>query len=306
MAGLCDLHFHSVFSDGTDTPERLAALAAEIGLSAAILTDHDTMDGVPRFLAAAAKVGVRSMSGLELSADVPGRTVHLLCYGCDPHEPGLADALRRVRDGRAARNREIFAKLARAGAPVTEAEAAAQAGPASVVGRPHIAAALVAKGFAADRADAFRRFLARGAVAYAERFRLSPAQAIALAHGAGGVVSLAHPVTTGYNPAELRRFVEKLVGEGLDGLECLYTGFLPGQVEEYLGLAADFGLVVTGGTDYHGANKPNIRLGTAYGGLKVRAESFDALVERVGRMKCGTSASAPHGQRTRTERVVPC
>ena len=285
MGGLCDLHFHSVFSDGTDTPEELAALAARTGLSAAVLTDHDTMAGVPRFLAAAAAAGVRAMTGLEISANVPGRTVHLLCYGCDPEERALADALRRVRDGREERNRRIFALLARAGAPVSEAEAAAFAGDGGVVGRPHIAAALVAKGFAADRHDAFRRYLARGSIAYAERFRLTPATAIALAHGAGGVVSLAHPVTTGYNPAELRRFVAELAQDGLDGIECLYTGFLPGQVEEYVGLAAEFGLVATGGTDYHGANKPNIRLGTAYGGLKVRAEAFDALLERIAEKK---------------------
>ena len=146
-----------------------------------------------------------------------------------------------------------------------------------------IAAALVRRGFAADKADAFRRFLARGAPAYAERFRLSPETAIEVARGAGGMVALAHPATTGYNVAELERFVSRLADAGLEGLECLYSGHLPRQVEEYVGLAHKFGLVITGGTDYHGTNKPNIRIGVAYGGLHVRDEAFDEIAARLAR-----------------------
>ena len=287
----CDLHLHSVFSDGTDTPEALAKLAADAGLSAAILTDHDTMDGVPRFLAAARALGLRAMPGLEVSADVPHRTVHLLCYGCDAGEPRFADALRRLREGRAARNEEIFRRLARLGRPVSGEEAAAEAGGA-VVGRPHIAAALVRKGFAADKGDAFRRFLSRGAPAYAERFRLTPEEAIDLARGAGGMAVLAHPATTGYNTAELERFVSHLAEAGLEGLECLYTGHLPRQVEEYVGLARRLGLAVTGGTDYHGANKPNIRIGVAYGALHVRDEAFDEILSRLAQRN---QAPSPEG-----------
>ena len=133
---------------------------------------------------------------------------------------------------------------------------------------------------AEDRVDAFRRFLGRGAPAYAERYRLSPEEALSLVAGAGGVVSLAHPASTGYNPAELRRFVGRLAEHGLAGIECLYTGYLPNQVEEYVGLAREFGLLVTGGTDYHGDNKPGIRIGVAYGRLKVPLSAFEALEAR--------------------------
>ena len=280
MAGLIDLHLHSTYSDGTNTPEELVALAAEAGLAAAVLTDHDTMEGTPRFLAAARAAGLRSLAGMEISADVPHRTVHLLAYGCDPSEPRLAAALARVRDGRAERNARILEKLAKLGCPVMMDEVRAEAGNAEVVGRPHIAAALVRRGFAEDRVDAFRRFLGRGAPAYAERFRLSPEEALSLVAGAGGVVSLAHPASTGYNPAELRRFVGHLAEHGLAGIECLYTGYLPNQVEEYVGLAREFGLLVTGGTDYHGDNKPGIRIGVAYGRLKVPLSAFEALEAR--------------------------
>ncbi len=280
MAGLIDLHLHSTYSDGTNTPEELVALAAEAGLAAAVLTDHDTMEGTPRFLAAARAAGLRSLAGMEISADVPRRTVHLLAYGCDPAEPCLAAALARVRDGRAERNALILEKLGRLGAPISMEEVRAEAGNAEVVGRPHIAAALVRRGFAEDRVDAFRRFLGRGAPAYAERYRLSPEEALSLVAGAGGVVSLAHPASTGYNPAELRRFVGRLAEHGLAGIECLYTGYLPNQVEEYVGLAREFGLLVTGGTDYHGDNKPGIRIGVAYGRLKVPLSAFEALEAR--------------------------
>ena len=280
MAGLIDLHLHSTYSDGTNTPEELVALAAEAGLAAAVLTDHDTMEGTPRFLAAARAAGLRSLAGMEISADVPRRTVHLLAYGCDPAEPCLAAALARVRDGRAERNALILEKLGRLGAPISMEEVRAEAGNAEVVGRPHIAAALVRRGFAEDRVDAFRRFLGRGASAYAERYRLSPEEALSLVAGAGGVVSLAHPASTGYNPAELRRFVGRLAEHGLAGIECLYTGYLPNQVEEYVGLAREFGLLVTGGTDYHGDNKPGIRIGVAYGRLKIPLSAFEALEAR--------------------------
>ena len=280
MDALADLHLHSTFSDGTFTPERIVALAVEAGLAAAVLTDHDTMEGTPRFLAAARKAGLRSIAGMEISADVPHRTVHLLAYGCDPDEPRLAEALRRVRDGRAERNARILEKLARLGCPITMDEVRAEAGNDKVVGRPHIAAALVRRGFAADPSDAFRRFLARGASAYADRFRLAPEDALELVAGAGGIVSLAHPASTGSNPAELRRFVGGLAEHGLAGIECLYTGYLPNQVAEYVGLAREFGLLVTGGTDFHGDNKPGIRIGVAYGRLKVPLSAFEALAAR--------------------------
>ena len=143
-----------------------------------------------------------------------------------------------------------------------------------------IVALAVEAGLAADPSDAFRRFLARGASAYADRFRLAPEDALELVAGAGGIVSLAHPASTGYNPAELRRFVGGLAEHGLAGIECLYTGYLPNQVAEYVGLAREFGLLVTGGTDFHGDNKPGIRIGVAYGRLRVPVSAFDALEAR--------------------------
>ena len=279
---MTDLHLHSTFSDGTCTPEEVAALAKEAGLSAAVLTDHDTWAGFARFRAAAEAAGLRTATGMEISADVPGRTVHLLAYGFDPDDGPLAAAAEKIRDGRRVRNAEILAKLARLGCPVSAGEVAREAGSPDLVARPHIANALVRKGFARDRADAFRRFLERGAPAYADRYRLAPEEAIRLVRGAGGATCLAHPFSARFgSAAELRAFVAGLADAGLDGIEVHYTGHLPGQVEELLGLARAFGLVATGGSDFHGANKPNVRVGVAYGGLKVPDEAFDAVLART-------------------------
>lgn len=284
IAVMVDLHLHSTCSDGTDEPEALAAKASAAGLTAAVLTDHDTMDGTDRFMAAARAHGLRSLPGMELSCEVPGRTVHILAYGCDAGDESLSKALSRIREGRRERNAEILARLSRMGRHISMGDVEREAGEGSeVVGRPHIARALVRKGWARDHADAFRRYLGRGAPAYVERYRLNPGQALALIAGAGGVSSLAHPHQIGMNKAELRRFVSSLVEEGLGAIECLYTGYWPSQIEEYLGIARDFGLLVTGGTDYHGENRPSVSIGIAYGGLKVTDETFDKLAE-----KCAT------------------
>lgn len=285
---MVDLHLHSTCSDGTDPPEALAALAAGAGLSAAVLTDHDNMDGTERFIAAAAALGVKSIPGMELSCESPGRTVHMLAYGCDASDAPLAAAVRRILDGRRERNVEILARLSKIGKRVSLEEVMREAGEgATTIGRPHIARALVRKGWARDHADAFRRYLGRGAPAYVDRYRLDPATAISLVRGAGGVASLAHPHQIGMNKAELRRFVGELAEAGLGAIECLYTGYWPQMVEEYLGLARDFGLLVTGGTDYHGANRPAVKIGVAYGGLKVSDETFAALAA-----KCAESRAA--------------
>lgn len=283
---MVDLHVHSTFSDGTDSPEEIVALAKAKGLSAVVLTDHDNAAGQARFAAAAAEVGLRTLTGMELSADVPGRTVHLLAYGFDPAHAELAEAASKIRDGRNARNSEILAKLTKIGCFITMSEVRAAAG-SDLIARPHIAQVLVQKGYARDKRDAFDRYLGRKGAAYCERFRLPPEECIRLVRAAGGQVSLAHPASTGYNRSELHQFVEGLVHAGLAGIEVYYTGHLIGQIREYMDLVSEFNLVPTGGSDFHGANKPGIELGTAYGSLAVPDVCFEALADR-----CATGGAA--------------
>ena len=278
---MIDLHVHSTFSDGTCTPEELVELGAAAGLAGMALTDHDTTEGVPRFLAAAEARGLRVLPGVELSVDVPGTPVHILAYGCDPANAPLRDALVRVREGRHRRNVEIAAKLVRLGCCITWKDVADAAGEGGVVARPHFAQALIKRGYARNKQDAFRRFLAKGAPAYVDRFRLAPEDALRLVAEAGGVTSLAHPALCAIAPAALRDLVARLAAAGLGGIEAYYTGHHQEQVNALLRLADEFHLVPTGGSDFHGAATPEIRVGTAFGALKVPDESFDRLLERL-------------------------
>lgn len=275
-----DLHFHSIFSDGALTPEELAA-AARAGLTAAALTDHDTTAGVPRFLAAAAGLGLRALSGLEISVDRHPGVLHMLGYGCDVRHPGLQQGLERLRRGRETRNAEILRKLAALGAPVTEAQVRAQAG-GEVVGRPHFALALVAAGHVADKNEAFTKFLARGQPAYCERDRLTVEESIRLIHAAGGLAVLAHPFTLKLGRENLRRTIGTLKETGLDGIEAYYPEHDGPSRDEYIGLARAFDLLVTSGTDYHGpALTPDIRLGAGFGSLRAPDELVEKLLARL-------------------------
>ncbi|MGI5869891.1 MAG: PHP domain-containing protein [Kiritimatiellia bacterium] len=278
---MIDLHIHSTFSDGTFTPEELVELGTDAGLSAMALTDHDTAAGVPRFLAAAKAKGMRAVSGVELSVDVPGVAVHILAYGCDPGHAPLGEALAKIRDARHRRNVEIIARLVRLGCGITWKDVTDAAGDGGVIARPHFAQALVKRGYARSRQDAFRRYLAKGAPAYVDRFRLEPEEALRLVADAGGVSALAHPMLCGLDSTLLRDLVAGLASIGLGGIETYYTGHTVEQVDALLGLAEEYNLVPTGGTDFHGDASPQIQIGTAFGSLRVPDDSFDRLLERM-------------------------
>ncbi len=278
---MIDLHMHSTFSDGSLSPEALVELGASAGLTAMTLTDHDTTGGVERFLAAAASKGIRSVSGIELSVDVPGVVVHILAYGCDPGNVALNEALARVRDGRHRRNVEILSKLSKLGCPIAWDDILKLAGEEGLVARPHFAQVLIKKGYVRSKQDAFDRYLAKGAAAYSERYRLLPEDAIRLIAEAGGIASLAHPALCGLTSTDLHALVARLAAAGLAGIEVYYTGHGDAQVLEFLGTAQEFGLIATGGSDFHGEMSPNIQIGSAYGSLCVPDELFDGLLKRL-------------------------
>jgi len=276
---MIDLHVHSTFSDGSLTPEALAAQAAESGLHAVALTDHVSTAGVARFLAACQVNGIEGMTGVEISADVSRGTLHMLGYGVDTNHARLQSVLHEIRDGREERNHKILAKLNALGYVLTWDEVAAYAGE-DVIGRPHFAQALLAKGFVASKEEAFDRLLAKNKPAYVDRFRLSPAESVGLIREAGGVAVLAHPFTLDLGKKALRAYVEELKGLGLDGIETYYSEHTPVQVREYESLARDLDLIRTGGSDFHGDINPNIRLGVGFGTLHVPDELFEELKAR--------------------------
>ncbi len=265
---MIDLHVHSTFSDGSLTPEELIGEAARAGLSAIALTDHDTTAGVPRFLEAAAAGSITAIAGVEISAEVKVGAMHMLGYLLDPSNQTLIDRLKWLREGREARNAEILEKLNRLGFGLTWNEVAAFAGE-DVVGRPHFAQALLARNLVKDKDEAFDKYLGKGKPAYADRRRMTPEDSIRLIFGAGGVPVLAHPCTLNLSLEALKKQVAELRDFGLGGIEVFYSEHTREMTNQYLNLAKELDLVATGGSDFHGAMNPNIKLGSGFGSLNV-------------------------------------
>lgn len=277
---MIDLHMHSTFSDGSLTPEALAAECSEAGLTAAALTDHDTVDGVGRFAVACEAVGITAISGVEISADVGKGGMHMLGYCLDPQSPSLSDLLVKIRNGRQLRNVHILENLNAAGLDLSMDEVMSFSAKDGVLGRPHFAQAMIARGFVKSKEEAFNRYLAKGQPAYAERFRLSPEDSIAAVRQAGGLSVLAHPFTLALNKSELDAFVAELAGYGLEGIEVFYSEHRPDMVRDYIEMAEKYGLLLTGGSDFHGEVNQAISIGVGFGNLRVNDDLAEKLLAR--------------------------
>jgi hypothetical protein len=278
-----DLHCHSTASDGTLVPAAVVALAVRSELSALALTDHDTVAGVPEAAEAAREAGIDFLTGIEISCDVPKpATMHLLGYGVDPNSPILLDMTRRLIEGRNDRNPKIIHRLNELGVKISMEELEAEAN-GGVIGRPHIAAILLRKGYVRSMKNAFDKYLAPGGAAYFDKERISPKQAIDMVRRSGGLPVLAHPSQLRTeNDAQLDRTVKDLADLGLAGLEVIHSDNSETMVAKYSALADRYGLLKTGGSDFHGTNKKDIPLGTA-NGRRVPRRFYDALVARLGR-----------------------
>ncbi len=279
-----DLHTHSTASDGTYAPAAVVELAHENGLSAIALTDHDTIAGVAEASAKAKQLGIDFLPGIEISAEFPAPgTLHILGYGVNPASEVLRDLTTTLLAGRDNRNPKIVEKLNALGFEITIDEVESEAG-GQVVGRPHIAAVMLRKGQVKSIKEAFDKYLAQGAAAYFDKERLTPRRAIELIQGSGGVAVLAHPVqlrTT--NDAQLDRTLKDLVDLGLAGIEVYHSDHDEHLVRKYRDLAKKYGLLQTGGSDFHGRNKPTVALGRA-GAHRVPREFYDALLQRLNRI----------------------
>jgi len=276
-----DLHTHSTASDGSDPPERLVELALETGLSALALTDHDTQAGIEAARAAADTAGVELIPGVELSLEFDGGGMHLIALWLDPGPGPLQDRLAELRSGRDARNLAIVDALTKIGLPMTIDEVLEESGGGSV-GRPHIAAVMVARGYVPDIRAAFDHWLGKGRPGYLSRPRLGPEEAIGLARESGGVPILAHPHTLGVTTAAgMADVLTRLKRAGLVGLEAAYGAYRRHERDGYAHLARRFGLVPSGGSDYHGTYKPGLSLGSGYGDLVVPGALLEELREHV-------------------------
>ncbi|MGH8777101.1 MAG: PHP domain-containing protein [Jiangellaceae bacterium] len=256
-----DLHVHSNFSDGTDRPGELPHRAREAGVDVLALTDHDTVDGWPAALASAADTDVVVVPGVEISTRLRGAAVHLLGYLPDPSYAPLASELARVRESRVRRLSDMTALLTRAGVPIDVADVLAVAGSATTLGRPHIADALIAKGYVRDRSEAFTRWLSEGGPAYVPKYAPATSDAIRLVREAGGVAVLAHPWGRGSRRMIDDRAIERLARLGLGGLEVDHEDHAAADRATLREIAGELDLVVTGSSDHHGTGKSGHALG---------------------------------------------
>jgi predicted metal-dependent phosphoesterase TrpH len=274
-----DLHTHSTASDGTLPPERVIEAAERSGLSALALTDHDTIDGVRAAREAGDRLGIRVVAGVELSAFDEDYEVHLLAL----HLSNLDSLERRLAELRAARHvraAKIVEKLNALGVPLTLDEVLQQSN-GGAVGRPHVARALIARGAVPDFRDAFMRYLGSNGSAFVQKDRLSVQDAIAIAHEAGAIAIWAHPSEGGR-----RERLEPLVAAGLDGLEIKHPSHSGEDMKRLQALADFFGLVPSGGSDWHGAFEGPRRLGM----MNVPIEWLERQDERVAALTSTPSA----------------
>ena len=278
----CDLHSHTTASDGDLTPTQLVAHAKELGLAALGVTDHDTLAGIPEALEAAEKLGIELAPGVEVSADFSPGTMHIVGYYVDLDNAPLQEALKNLQGGRDVRNAYILEKLNSLGLEITIEEVMEIAGEESV-GRPHIAQVLLNKGYCETRQEVFDKYLAKGAAAYFDRIRYSPKKSIELITEAGGVAVLAHPVQLKLDDEKLDEMVGELVEYGLRGIEVLYWSHTAAQTSYYKMLTEKYSLIQTGGSDFHGPNRTETKLGVGAGNLEIPIAFYENLKKEAGR-----------------------
>lgn len=288
-----DLHTHTSVSDGTDAPAAVVTRAAQAGLSVVAITDHDTFDGWAQALEAAESTGVTVVVGVEMSTTQNGVGVHLLAYLPDPAHVPLLDELDRIRADRVRRIPAIVGRLTELGMPLCVDDVLAAAGDAITLGRPHVADAMVAKGYVPDRREAFASWLAVGGPAYVHKYAPETAHAIGLVRAAGGVPVLAHPWGRGSHTVLDEERIAALAAAGLAGLEVDHVDHDDDARCRLRAIAQELDLIVTGSSDYHGTGKTGHELGRCMTAPE-QYERLVALAESSARA-AGREAPGPVG-----------
>ena len=274
MEARIDLHVHTTASDGSCTPSEVVHIASEIGLSAIAITDHDTLAGYEEAAEAALACGIEVVPGIEISTRYQS-AVHILGYYVNKNDPVLRQALAEIVFERDRRNEKICTLMRADGLDVWYSNLKDRFG--QIVGRPHFARVLTEMGLASDVQDAFRRFLEVGKPYFQRRSFLSIERSVDLISGADGIPVLAHPFQYRLDDANLRVLIEHCMDYGLRGIECLYSGYTAEQSLYLSSLAAEYHLLVTGGSDFHGTPKPHIQLGSGTGDLSVPYSLLETL-----------------------------
>lgn len=278
-----DLHLHTTHSDGSLSPGEVLALAHKASVTALSITDHDITTAIPEALAAGLSFGIEVIPGIEISSVHGQSEIHILGYFLDWQDVSLNERLVSLRETRHRRNPLIIEKLQALGIDITYEEVRALAG-TEAVGRPHIARVLMDKHVVTSAKEAFDRFLASGKPAYEPRELPSPGEAIRWIKAAKGLAVLAHPNWAQPTEGTLTDLIRQLKAEGLDGVEVHYSTHTARQTRDYLSLAKQVNLLVTGGSDFHGLTKPDIEVGIGKGSLHVPHSLLSKLKDAAARL----------------------
>lgn len=275
-----DLHLHTTHSDGSCTPTEVVGLAHQANVTALAITDHDITSGISEAIAVGEQYGIEIIPGVEISSIMGNSELHILGYFLDWENSLLNERFKSLRDSRHRRNPQIVDRLQNLGIDITYDEVRALAGSDSV-GRPHIARALMDKGVVTSAKEAFDRFLGDGKPAYVPRELPSPTEAIQWIKAARGLAVLAHPTWVKLTDQTLAELILQLKANGLDGVEVYYSTHAARQTREYLRLAQQLGLLVTGGSDFHGLTKPDIEVGIGKGSLHIPTTLLPKMKEKA-------------------------
>ncbi len=276
---LIDLHTHSLKSDGAQTPTDVVRTAYAAGLSAIALSDHDNIEGVPEAMAEGERLGIEVIPAVELSAQ-SDTELHILGYFIDINNKRLNDAMAYALKVRDERQEETCRKLNEQGFQITMEEAREEAHGNPVLCRAHFAQIMVRKGYAESVKDAFNRYLSVGCYAYSNRQALTGPEAVSLIREAGGIAVAAHLHLIKMEDEPLKEYLKSLIPYGLEGVEGYYTDYTDDMNRRYRAMAKELGLTISGGTDYHGANKPHISIGRGKGDLEIPYSVLEGLRER--------------------------
>lgn len=271
-----DLHTHSIYSDGTFSPKEIVEYAVKKGLSAIALTDHDTLEGLNEAVSWGERYGIEVIRGIEISADYEGTEVHIVGLFVTDESYELNNALNILRESRVIRNREMVQRLNDIGVAIDYDNVVKRAG-GGLVTRAHIAGELINKGYASYNGEAFEKYIGKGGPAYVKRQVLSWKETLRLINSSGGISTLAHPLLYKMSQRRLEEVLNSLVKGGLSGIEAYYSTHTPSDVNYIKELAAKYKLKLSGGSDFHGKNKPKIDLGSGYGKLEVPYTVLEGL-----------------------------
>lgn len=280
---LIDLHVHSDKSDGTLSPSDLVSHAIKQGVTAFALTDHDTVDGIDEAVQAARGTSVTVIPGIELSTKYEGKDIHIVGLFIHKEEAAFRDKIQEFVASRELRNQKMCTKLTEHGLPVTYEELK-NAFPGSVITRAHYARLLLEKGYIKSLKEAFERYIGDRGPCFIPREKITPEDGVRLILSAKGLPVLAHPLQYGMGNERLQRLIDHLKEAGLEAMEAIYCTHTPAEESELKALAAKNGLLISGGSDFHGAAKPGLELGTGYGSLYVPQEVLSTLTARRNEM----------------------